>query len=750
MFDRARLTVAASLLFVLAASDPAGAGEIDYPEGRREPGRSPGLFAAGLVSTGLDEAGAVRFSPDGNEALWHVEEGDHHVILRIHREGGRWIGPETAPFSGRWPDELPVWSPGGRRVFFRSRRPDGGEDDPLPYYRCYVVERRNGGFGPPERFPDFDPAIPYSFDAEGNGYAWIPSADGEGGSDLFLLPRHGTGWGEPVSLGAAVNSEAEETRPSISPDGNTLLFTVFGGPRRSGGFVSFRENGGPWTDPRPLQELYAADGNDLFPTFSPDGEWIFFTGRRFQEFDPDGPPRNIASIRDRMKAPQNMGNDIYRMSAAVLDPARPGSTMILDGDYLGEEPPGPEPRLFGRGTISTGLHEHSAAVFSPDGNEVFWTAAGAVEHTLLHMRRANGRWTGPEVAPFSGRHRDDNPCFTRGGSRLRFSSRRPDPGAAAPHDSWRCWYVDRSGDDWGEPVLDTALTRTGALMPVFAENGNAYFAVAARDGGGPRNLDIFVAEPLPDGGWSEPRDLGPAVNSPYFDAWHFIDPEERYIILSSFGRPEGDGLFVSFRDALGGWEPARRLGHRINGGGQTRMPFLSPCGRYLFYNHAGDDRPDHSREPLSFADLIARAAEPRNGQGDVFWVDASVLDSARAVETPDIRSALVDRGSREGGGAAIALYRELRRRWPDYYDFGPDLLNAAGYRLMQERLDAALALFRLNAELYPDVANTHDSLGEALVETGRREEAIDEYREALRIDPTFSSSIRALRRLENR
>jgi len=48
---------------------------------------------------------------------------------------------------------------------------------------------------------------------------------------------------------------------------------------------------------------------------------------------------------------------------------------------------------------------------------------------------------------------------------------------------------------------------------------------------------------------------------------------------------------------------------------------------------------------------------------------------------------------------------------------------------------------------YPRSANTYDSLGEALLAAGRRDEAIAAYRRAVAIDPEFGSSVQALRRL---
>ncbi len=55
-------------------------------------------------------------------------------------------------------------------------------------------------------------------------------------------------------------------------------------------------------------------------------------------------------------------------------------------------------------------------------------------------------------------------------------------------------------------------------------------------------------------------------------------------------------------------------------------------------------------------------------------------------------------------------------------------MNAAGYRaLASDDLERAIAIFRFNVTLYPDSANVYDSLGEALENAGRLEEAHASY-----------------------
>ena len=72
-------------------------------------------------------------------------------------------------------------------------------------------------------------------------------------------------------------------------------------------------------------------------------------------------------------------------------------------------------------------------------------------------------------------------------------------------------------------------------------------------------------------------------------------------------------------------------------------------------------------------------------------------------------------------------------------------LNAWGGRLMQDgELDHAIAVFALAAHVYPQSANTWDSLAEAHEVAGHRTEAIAFYRKSLALDPTNHNAERHL------
>jgi imidazolonepropionase-like amidohydrolase len=63
-------------------------------------------------------------------------------------------------------------------------------------------------------------------------------------------------------------------------------------------------------------------------------------------------------------------------------------------------------------------------------------------------------------------------------------------------------------------------------------------------------------------------------------------------------------------------------------------------------------------------------------------------------------------------------------------------INSAGYRLLRAgNVDTAAEVFALNAGAFPESANAWDSLGEAQLERGDRERAIESYQRSLELDP---------------
>jgi hypothetical protein len=61
----------------------------------------------------------------------------------------------------------------------------------------------------------------------------------------------------------------------------------------------------------------------------------------------------------------------------------------------------PTPELFAPGVISSPANDGSPT-FTPDGNTLFFMRSTAGWSVILESHRVNGRWSMPQVAPFSG------------------------------------------------------------------------------------------------------------------------------------------------------------------------------------------------------------------------------------------------------------------------------------------------------------------------------------------------------------
>ena len=96
---------------------------------------------------------------------------------------------------------------------------------------------------------------------------------GYGQSDLWVSRLTPDGWGEPVNLGLAVNTAADESRPFLSSDGQELWFTGQSTKNRPGPavFLSLRQPDGTWGAAVEVISTFAGE-----PTLSGDGKTLYF------------------------------------------------------------------------------------------------------------------------------------------------------------------------------------------------------------------------------------------------------------------------------------------------------------------------------------------------------------------------------------------------------------------------------------------------------------------------------------------
>lgn len=104
---------------------------------------------------------------------------------------------------------------------------------------------------------------------------------------------------------------------------------------------------------------------------------------------------------------------------------------------------------------------------------------------------------------------------------------------------------------------------------------------------------------------------------------------------------------------------------------------------------------------------------------------------------------------RDGVAAAIADYHQLKKEKFETYDFSEPELNRLGYDLLKRQQVAdAIAIFKLNVEMFPNAFNAYDSLGEAYLKAGDQELAIKNYRKSLELNPHNTNAAEALKKIQ--
>jgi len=283
---------------------------------------------------------------------------------------------------------------------------------------------------------------------------------------------------------------------------------------------------------------------------------------------------------------------------------RPPRFPVLRGEYLGQTKPGLIPELFAPGIVSTIYYEHTSITFSPDGKEIYWSPEfwNPFMTRILVTQLINNEWTSPQVASFSGENWDSNPSFSSDGKKLYFTSAR----SAKSGVRSSLWVVDKKNNGWQEPKPLYSLVSSNRSYQgsSVSKNGNLYFSSRQEDSYGERDIyrSLFI-----DGHFSQPENLGDAVNSESYDAFPYIAPDEQYLLFES-SRPGGYGgpdIYISFRRRDGSWTNAVNLGEKINGKGEERFASVSPDGEFLFFS------------------------SDRNGNMDIYWVDAKLIEPLR-------------------------------------------------------------------------------------------------------------------------
>jgi len=281
----------------------------------------------------------------------------------------------------------------------------------------------------------------------------------------------------------------------------------------------------------------------------------------------------------------------------------------LKGPYLGQKPPGMNPEVFAPEVFSNFKYTF-CSVFSPDGKEYYFAGAKSDDNKagIYWMRSMKDKWTKPEPAPFNSPEINHDMRFSADGSKIFFQSWRPLPGSSTSDKTGCLWFSTRIQNGWSEPQpvkCEGKILRVG--YPDISRNGTLYFSMRDKN---TRNVDIHCSC-LINGAYASPENLGNQINTEHIEGDLCVSPDEQFIIVSCWERPDNTGggrsdLYISFRQSDGTWTRLINMGKIINTQYIENCPTISPDERYFFFQRF--DGIDKS---------------------DTFWVDAKIIEDLK-------------------------------------------------------------------------------------------------------------------------
>jgi len=239
--------------------------------GQKPPGRTPEVFAPGIVSARFGLHSNIVFSPDGTEAFWSLMipprtagyGTGRTVVSRL--VNGRWTYPQRVVFDAVPLDDVPFFHPDGQRLYDMSARAlPGGQA--AGKENIWVWQRSGAAWTRPRPIDATVNRLPhhwqFSVDRAGTLYFTSTWAGARG---IFVSRLVDGAYAEPAPLESALGPDAQF--PFVASDGSYLLFTR--GMQEL--CVSFRDAQGGWGAPVGLGPQFRG----MLPIVSPDGKYLF-------------------------------------------------------------------------------------------------------------------------------------------------------------------------------------------------------------------------------------------------------------------------------------------------------------------------------------------------------------------------------------------------------------------------------------------------------------------------------------------
>jgi len=264
--------------------------------------------------------------------------------------------------------------------------------------------------------------------------------------------------------------------------------------------------------------------------------------------------------------------------------------------YFGQQPPGLIPEVFAPGIVSIHGRNEAGISFSPDLDEIYFTANEKDGETAIYFTKRKGtQWAPVKRANFTKGVKNEElyPFVGLNDQRIYFTA------LDSIFSDEKIWYVDRLEDSWGDALpLDSPLNNDLVFYVNQAKNGDLFYTNISKGG--------MYRAPNKNGEFPEIAEI-----ELEFGHHGFIAPSQEYLLVHAQNRENEKrkdvDIYISFKETEGTWTQPIGFGNEVNSKYNEGCPSITPDGQYLFFSRSNDE----------------------DGLSDLYWVSTAIIEQLR-------------------------------------------------------------------------------------------------------------------------
>lgn len=174
------------------------------------------------------------------------------------------------------------------------------------------------------------------------------------------------------------------------------------------------------------------------------------------------------------------------------------------------------------------------------------------------------------------------PSLTIDGSKMIFTRR-----VASDEDFYESDFIDGRWSK-AKPLGGKVNTNFNEGAQNISQDGQLLVFTGCNYPEGEGSCDLYFSIKT-NTGWSEPQNLGPVVNTDFWESSPSLSPDKRdlYFASSRAGGFGGRDIWVTHRMPNGKWSRPQNLGESVNTSGDESCPFIHADNETLYFNSNG-------------------------------------------------------------------------------------------------------------------------------------------------------------------